>query len=114
MLALKCNHKYNKPTLGKNLKIKTLNLSFDFVIANDVVYIEESVGPLVSAMEALVWNSGVVLLGYQLRSLEAHRLFWELCKRVFTIEKMPHKDLHPVVQNTMGIVQTPSYPAYGG
>ncbi|XP_010245573.1 PREDICTED: protein-lysine methyltransferase METTL21D [Nelumbo nucifera] len=106
MPALKRNLKRNKPTLGKNLKyaqlywnnlnqIKTLNPPFDFVIAADVVYIEESVGPLVSAMEALVGNSGFVLLGYQLRSPEAHRLFWELCERVFTIEKVPHEDLHP-------------------
>ncbi|KAF8402227.1 hypothetical protein HHK36_013179 [Tetracentron sinense] len=98
--------KRNKPTLGKTLKtsqlywnnpnqIKTLNPPFDFVIAADVVYIEESVATLVSAMETLVGSSGVVLLGYRLRSPEAHGLFWELSERVFAIEKVPHEDLHP-------------------
>ncbi|KAF8391296.1 hypothetical protein HHK36_023598 [Tetracentron sinense] len=106
MPALKRNLKRNKPTLAKTLKtsqlywnnpnqIQTLNPPFDFVIAADVVYIEESVASLVSAMETLVGSSGVVLLGYQLRSPEAHRLFWELSERVFAIEKVPHEDLHP-------------------
>ncbi|KAI3859293.1 hypothetical protein MKW98_007674 [Papaver atlanticum] len=106
MPALKRNLKRNKPVLGKNLKIsqlywnnlnqiKTLNPPFDFVIAADVVYIEESVGHLVSAMESLVSDTGFILLGYQIRSPEAHKLFWELCENVFVIEKVPHEDLHP-------------------
>ncbi|PIA35108.1 hypothetical protein AQUCO_03600046v1 [Aquilegia coerulea] len=105
MPALKRNLKRNKPVLGKMLKtsqlywnnvnqIKNLNPPFDFVIAADVVYIEETVGSLVNAMESLVSDNGVVLLGYQLRSPEAHQLFWELCERVFVIEKVPHEDLH--------------------
>ena len=52
-------------------------------------------GPLVSTMEALVADDGVVLLGYQVRSPEADKLFWELCEQVFDIEKVPHQDLHP-------------------
>ncbi|KAI3847168.1 hypothetical protein MKW92_011461 [Papaver armeniacum] len=106
MPALKRNLKRNKPVLGKNLKIsqlywnnlnqiKTLNPPFDFVIAADVVYIEESVRHLVSAMESLVSDTGFILLGYQIRSPEAHKLFWELCENVFVIEKVPHEDLHP-------------------
>lgn len=106
MPALKRNLKINKPVLGKNLKysilywnnldqIKALNPPFDIVIATDVVYIEESVAPLVSAMEALLADDGVVLLGYQLRSPEAHKLFWELCEQVFVIDKVPHEHLHP-------------------
>ncbi|KAK4255550.1 hypothetical protein QN277_008537 [Acacia crassicarpa] len=106
MPALKRNLKVNKPVLGKNLKystlywnnsdqIKALNPPFDFVIATDVVYIEESVAQLVSAMEALLADNGVVLLGYQLRSPEAHKLFWELCEEVFAIDKVPHDHLHP-------------------
>ncbi|KAJ4981910.1 hypothetical protein NE237_032747 [Protea cynaroides] len=106
MPALKHNLKRNKPTLGKTLKtaqlywnnhdqIKALKPPFDFVIAADVVYIEESVPSLISAMESLVRDSGVILLGYQLRSPEAHRLFWELCERTFKIEKVPHEHLHP-------------------
>ncbi|XP_059659799.1 uncharacterized protein LOC132306430 [Cornus florida] len=106
MPALKRNLKRNKPVLGKALKtaqlywtnpdhIKALGPPFDLVIATDVVYIEETVGPLISAMEALVRDTGVVLLGYQLRSPEAHGLFWELVGRVFDAEKVPHEHLHP-------------------
>lgn len=51
---------------------------------------------LVSTMEQLVKLDGAVVLGYQVRSPEAHRLFWEVCGRVFpVIEKVPHEDLHP-------------------
>ncbi|KAL5998852.1 hypothetical protein ACLOJK_009800 [Asimina triloba] len=68
---------------------------FDFVIAADVVYIEDSAQQLVSAMEALVGPTGVVLLGYQPRSPEAHTVFWEMCERIFDVEKVPHEDLYP-------------------
>ncbi|EEF44364.1 protein N-lysine methyltransferase METTL21A [Ricinus communis] len=106
MPALKHNLKRNKETLGKMLKtsilywkngdqIKALNPPFDVVLATDVVYIEESVGELVGAMEALVADDGVILLGYQLRSPEADIKFWEMCREVFEIEKVPHEDLHP-------------------
>ncbi|XP_058210864.1 uncharacterized protein LOC131323194 [Rhododendron vialii] len=106
MPALKRNLKRNKPVLKKNLKtaqlywtkpdqIQALGPPFDLVIATDVVYIEETVGPLVSAMEALVGDGGAVLLGYQIRSPEAHSLFWEICSRVFDVEKVPREHLHP-------------------
>ncbi|XP_004487193.1 uncharacterized protein [Cicer arietinum] len=106
MPALKRNLKVNKPVLKKNLKysilywnnnaqINALNPPFDFIIAADVVYIEESVPSFVSALETLLAQDGVVLLGYQIRSPEAHELFWELCGQVFDIEKVPHEDLHP-------------------
>lgn len=106
MPALKRNLKVNKRVLGKNLKhsvlywnnfdqIRALNPPFDFVVATDVVYIEETVAHLVSAMEALVADDGVVLLGYQVRSPEADKRFWELCGEVFDIDKVPHDHLHP-------------------
>ncbi|CAK7322687.1 unnamed protein product [Dovyalis caffra] len=106
MPALKHNLKRNKQVLGKMLKtailywsnvdqINGVSPAFDFVIAADVVYIEESVGPLVKAMEMLVKDDGVVLLGYQVRSPEADKLFWEICGEVFVIEKVPKEDLHP-------------------
>lgn len=106
MPALKHNLKRNKPVLNKTLKhsilywnnrdqINSLNPPFDYVIATDVVYIEETVAPLLSTMEALLKDDGVVLLGYQLRSPEADKLFWELCDKAFDIEKVPHQDLHP-------------------
>lgn len=65
------------------------------MVAADVVYIEESVGSLVEAMNSLVKDDGVVLLGYQVRSPEADKLFWEMCEEVFVVEKVPHQDLHP-------------------
>ncbi|KAG6742408.1 hypothetical protein POTOM_053279 [Populus tomentosa] len=106
MPALKHNLKRNKQVLGKMLKtailywsnedqINGVNPPFDYVIAADVVYIEESVGALVKAMEMLVKDDGVVLLGYQLRSPEADKLFWEICGEAFVIEKVPKEDLHP-------------------
>ncbi|XP_045807319.1 protein N-lysine methyltransferase METTL21D-like [Trifolium pratense] len=105
MPALKKNLKVNKSILKKNLKysilywnnsvqINSMNPPFDFVIAADVVYIEESVPEFVSAMVALLAEDGVVLLGYQIRSPEAHKLFWEMCDEVFEIEKIPHDHLH--------------------
>ncbi|XP_057455561.1 uncharacterized protein LOC130746836 [Lotus japonicus] len=106
MPALKRNLKVNKPLLRKNLKysilywnnasqINALNPPFDLVIAADVVYIEDSVPQLISAMENLLAENGVVLLGYQLRDPEAHTRFWEDCHRVFDVEKVPHDHLHP-------------------
>ncbi|XP_010481771.1 PREDICTED: protein N-lysine methyltransferase METTL21A-like [Camelina sativa] len=105
MPALKHNLKRNKAALGKSLKasvvywnnrdqISALNPPFDLVIAADVVYIEESVGQLVTAMELLLADDGAVLLGYQIRSPEADKLFWEMCDVVFRIEKVPHEHLH--------------------
>lgn len=106
MPALKHNLKRNKQVLNKSLKtaqlywnneeqIRALGKPFDVVIATDVVYLEETVGPLISAMESLLKEDGVVLLGYQLRSPEAHKMFWELCVEVFDIEKVPHEHMHP-------------------
>nr|XP_043626196.1 uncharacterized protein LOC122597689 [Erigeron canadensis] len=106
MPALKHNLKRNKTVLGKMLKTKqvnwnnndqisSLNPPFGIVVAADVVYIEESVGPLVNAMLALVSDDGYVLLGYQVRSPEADVLFWEICDRVFDVQKVPHEHLHP-------------------
>ncbi|CAN4105015.1 unnamed protein product [Withania somnifera] len=106
MPALKHNLKRNKPILKKLLKtaqlnwanedqIKALSPPFDVVVATDVVYLEETVSPLLSAMEGLVGENGVVLLGYQLRSPEAHTKFWELCGEMFDVEKVPHEHLHP-------------------
>lgn len=103
--ALKHNLKRNKPVLKKNLKtaqlywanqaqMRALGPPFDIVVAADVVYMEESVGPLVETMEKMVADDGVVLFGYQVRSPEAHKLFWELCEGVFDVEKIPHEDLH--------------------
>ncbi|PKU62126.1 protein-lysine methyltransferase METTL21D [Dendrobium catenatum] len=107
MPALRRNLKRNRSVLPKAPKhaqlywnnadqIRSLNPPFDLVIAADVVYMEDSAVQLVSAMDALVAPNGLVLLGYQLRSPEAHRVFWDRCSEVFpVIEKVPHEDLHP-------------------
>uniref|UniRef100_A0A803MVY4 Uncharacterized protein n=2 Tax=Chenopodium quinoa TaxID=63459 RepID=A0A803MVY4_CHEQI len=106
MPALKHNLKKNKPVLKKSLKtaqlywgnsaqITALSPPFDVVIAADVVYLENTVRPLVETMVEMVSENGVVLLGYQLRSPEADKLFWEVSAEVFEIEKVPHEDLHP-------------------
>ncbi|XP_010919181.1 uncharacterized protein [Elaeis guineensis] len=105
--ALRRNLKRNRPALPKTPKvaqlywnnpaqIESLKPPFDLVVAADVVYMEDSAAHLVTAMDALLAPDGVVLLGYQLRSPEAHRVFWERCQQVFpVIEKVPHEDLHP-------------------
>lgn len=106
MPALKHNLKKNKPILKKSLKTAQLYWAnpaqmaavgppFDVVVAADVVYIEESVGPLVETMLGLMKDDGVVFLGYQVRSPEADKLFWEVCEGVFDIQKVKHEDLHP-------------------
>nr|GEU50344.1 protein-lysine methyltransferase METTL21D [Tanacetum cinerariifolium] len=104
--ALKHNLKKNKPTLGKMLKIGVLdwnkvdqvgavNAPFDIVVAADVVYIVEHVQGLVEAMWSLVSDEGVVLLGYQVRCVDADVRFWDECGKVFSVEKVPREDLHP-------------------
>ncbi|KMT01934.1 hypothetical protein BVRB_9g209550 [Beta vulgaris subsp. vulgaris] len=106
MPALKHNLKKNKPVLKKSLKtaqlywansaqMKALSPPFDVVVATDVVYLEETVRPLVQTMLEMMAEDGVVLLGYQLRSPEADELFWKLCREFFQVEKVPREDLHP-------------------
>lgn len=74
MPALKRNIKRNKKFLGKAPKytqlywnnesqIQALTPPFDFVVAADVVYMEDSAVQLVDAMEALLAPDGVALLG---------------------------------------------------
>lgn len=105
--ALKHNVKRNRDKFAKSPKYQQLYWNnveqirkvappFDFVVATDVVYMEDSALWLVDALDALVGESGVVLLGYQLRSPEAHALFWEKVAKVFkAIEKVKKEDLHP-------------------
>ncbi|XP_074296439.1 uncharacterized protein LOC141626640 [Silene latifolia] len=106
MPALKHNLKKNKQVLNKSLKtaqmywanstqMNALSPPFNFVLAADVVYLEDTVKPLVETMFGLVKDDGVVLLGYQIRCPEADVLFWEMVKEVFEIEKVKKEDLHP-------------------
>jgi protein N-lysine methyltransferase METTL21D len=70
---------------------------FDLVAAADVVYVQESVPHLIAAMDALAdAERGVVLLGYQMRSPEAHEAFWSAVPTAFpVIEKVPREHLDP-------------------
>ncbi|CAB4307847.1 unnamed protein product [Prunus armeniaca] len=80
MPALKHNLKRNKPVLGKKLKHAVVHWN---KAADPAKSLSTTAGPLVSTMVALVKDDGVVLLGYQLRSPEAHQLFWGKCVRGF-------------------------------
>ncbi|GJM89748.1 hypothetical protein PR202_ga05965 [Eleusine coracana subsp. coracana] len=70
---------------------------FDLVVAADVVYVQESVPHLIAAMDALAdAERGVVLLGYQIRSPEAHQAFWNAVPTAFpVIEMVPREHLDP-------------------
>uniref|UniRef100_A0ACD5T7D8 Uncharacterized protein n=1 Tax=Avena sativa TaxID=4498 RepID=A0ACD5T7D8_AVESA len=70
---------------------------FDLVVAADVVYVQESVPHLVAAMDSLAdAERGIVLLGYQIRSPEAHQAFWEAVPAAFpVIEKVSREHLDP-------------------
>ncbi|KAE8775654.1 protein N-lysine methyltransferase METTL21A [Hordeum vulgare] len=70
---------------------------YDLVVATDVVYVQEPVPHLVTAMDALAdAERSVVLLGYQIRSPEAHQAFWDAVPAAFpVIEKVPREHLDP-------------------
>ena len=74
---------------GNATQIAALKPPFDFIIATDVVYLENIVEPLLSTFCALAGPSSFILLGYQIRSPEAHELFWRLCPDLFHVEKLP-------------------------
>lgn len=80
---------------GNATQIAALKPPFDVIIATDVIYLENIVEPLLSTFCALAGPSSIILLGYQIRSPEAHELFWRLCPDLFHVEKVPHEDLHP-------------------
>lgn len=80
---------------GNAAQIAALKPPFDYIIATDVVYLDNIAEPLLSTFYALAGPSSIILLGYQIRSPEAHELFWRLCPDLFHVEKVPHEDLHP-------------------
>lgn len=80
---------------GNLNQIEALKPPFDFILATDVVYLENIVQPFLSTLCALAQPSSVIFLGYQMRSPEAHELFWRLCPELFHVRKVPHGDLHP-------------------
>lgn len=80
---------------GNAKQIEALKPPFDFVVAGDVVYLENIVVPLLETMSALAGPETVVVLGYQIRQLEAHEMFWRLCPQYFDVVKVPREELHP-------------------
>lgn len=80
---------------GNSKQIEALKPPFDYVIAGDVVYLENIVQPLLETMSALAGPDTVIILGYQIRQLEAHELFWRMCPEYFTVVKVPREELHP-------------------
>lgn len=80
---------------GNRSQISALKPPFDYIIATDVVYIENIVEPLLSTFSDLAGPSTIIFLGYQIRSPEAHEIFWRLCPELFHVKKVPHETLHP-------------------
>lgn len=80
---------------GNDKQIEALKPPFDYVIAADVVYLENIVQPLLETMSALAGPKTIILLGYQIRQAEAHELFWRLCPEYFVVQQVPREELHP-------------------
>ena len=78
---------------GNGKQIDDLKPPFDFIIAADVVYLEEIVDPLIETMRDLSAYDTIIVLGYKLRQEEAHELFWEALPKVFDVEKVAREDL---------------------
>ncbi|KAF1318257.1 putative n2,n2-dimethylguanosine trna methyltransferase, partial [Globisporangium splendens] len=73
--------------------------SVDFVLASDVVWVEELIPPLVQTFDVLLRSSQVpttVLMSYQKRSIVSDQLlFSELEKHNLAKRKIPSSELHP-------------------
>lgn len=80
---------------GNEKQVEALKPPFDLVVATDVVYLEDTVKPLLATMSALAGPETVVVLGYQMRSPEAHELFWRCCPDQFSVTQVPRDELHP-------------------
>ena len=78
---------------GNRKQMDDLKPPFDFIIAADVVYLEEIVDPLIETMRDLSAYDTIIVLGYKLRQEEAHELFWEALPKVFDVEKVAREDL---------------------
>eukprot|EP00271_Cylindrocystis_brebissonii_P010215 TRINITY_DN26340_c0_g1_i1.p1 TRINITY_DN26340_c0_g1~~TRINITY_DN26340_c0_g1_i1.p1 ORF type:complete len:234 (+),score=39.00 TRINITY_DN26340_c0_g1_i1:1076-1777(+) len=84
------------PLLWSNKKqINAVKPPYDFVVAADVVYLEEIVEPLIQTMLDVSTSDTVILLGYKERQEEAHAMFWELLPKNFVIEKVAREELDP-------------------
>ncbi|KAJ7521620.1 hypothetical protein O6H91_19G061300 [Diphasiastrum complanatum] len=99
-MAGKADCKAGKVKIGQlcwgNMKqIEATKPPFDYIIAADVVYLENTVEPLLSTIHSLAGPDTVILLGYQIRSPEAHELFWRLCPEKFVVKKVPRDQLDP-------------------
>ncbi|KAE8818376.1 protein N-lysine methyltransferase METTL21A [Hordeum vulgare] len=93
---------------------------YDLVVAIDVVYVQEPVPHLIAAMDALAdVERGVMLLGYQIRSPEAHQAFWDAVPAAFPViekEKPPATTsgtTAPVYPEWPGFQGNPAMPPHG-
>lgn len=57
---------------------------FDLVLAADVVWVEDLIGPLVDSLQKLCRRGGMVLLAHQSRSTRADEALFDKVDRVFT------------------------------
>lgn len=70
---------------------------FDYILASDVVWIEELVEPFVRSLEALCTVTTMILFSYQIRSERIDRLLFQLLERTFTwTETVRYTEHHPV------------------
>ncbi|KAL3672819.1 hypothetical protein V7S43_002108 [Phytophthora oleae] len=71
----------------------------DFLLASDVVWVEELIPPLVATFDTLMRHSTVntrVLMSYQKRSIVSDRLLFSELERCNLVKsRVPHANLHP-------------------
>jgi len=69
----------------------------DYIIASDVIWIEELIEPLVRSMEVLATENTVILLAYQSRSFRADAAFFGYLTESFVWSEAPRfSDQDPV------------------
>lgn len=78
---------------GNRKHIEGVKPPFDYVIATDVVYLEEIVTPLIQTLLAVSSPASTICLGYRLRQKEAHDLFWAELPVHFEVTQVPRDEL---------------------
>eukprot|EP00897_Mesotaenium_endlicherianum_P010054 jgi/Mesen1/9077/ME000578S08310 len=83
-------------TWGEDLEPSLLTPPVDFVLASDVVYSEQAVGPLVATLLALCTpGATTVLLAAELRNDAVLEAFLEAALASFAVGQVALEDLHP-------------------
>ncbi|KAI9916150.1 hypothetical protein PsorP6_016952 [Peronosclerospora sorghi] len=77
----------------------------DFLLASDVVWVEELIPPLVATFDTLLRHSAVktqILLSYQKRSVMSDRLLFSLLQRYNLVKtRVRTSDLHPAFRSSL-------------